>query len=481
MGGGGAMSSPPSAAASAHGLKSAAAAAMSAKTADLIHSAKKEIRSELSLGGWSRRGYWKPDRPELPPTLDNMERIHCRDVTAAQFHERYEVPARPVVIDGFLDDMDARRWTAQGLHERFCDMKFKCGEDDDGYPERVRLKYFMEYCATEATTDDSPLYIFDSRFADSKYAVKDSRGRTLFSDYRVPCAPEPPHRPPPPRASALSSGPCARSSYFSDDLFKLVGEKRRPPYRWFMIGPPRSGTGIHTDPLGTSAWNMLAEGHKRWVIFPPGAPRHLVKPDEYKGVDREAITWFQEVLPRLLREQPALAATRLDFIQRPGETVFVPGHWWHVVTNLDTTVAVTQNFASPANFAVVWKETIASRPRMAARWLCKLAEHPTRYRAEVAHALQVLAALPGSAALWGTAGQAAAAVEGRVPEQQTLRRFLVSARHRRKRERKEKKRRKREKRKAKREAERRKRQRTSEAGGAAAGGGGSSSSSSSSS
>jgi histone arginine demethylase JMJD6 len=217
----------------------------------------------------------------------------------------------------------------------------------------LRLKTYRKYVQTlEGAADDAPLGIYDSQFAlDERSAI--------LQEYSVP-------------------------SYFNSDLFELLPKEDRPPSQWILMGPARSGTGLHVDPLGTHAWVTLMEGCKRWVLFPPGVDRESIGMQEPQ---LSSVKWFQDCYPSAVEQYPDC----VEVLQRQGEMVYVPAGWPHVVLNLDQSVALTHNYASEyPSTQRLWKAVVEEEPDLAPRFLTALQEH----RAELAREILALSTEP---------------------------------------------------------------------------------------
>ncbi|PWA69426.1 transferase, transferring glycosyl group [Artemisia annua] len=246
----------------------------------------------------------------------NVERK--TDISVQDFVEQYD-GQKPVLVSGLADTWLARKtWTPEQLLVKYGSTPFKISQKS---AKKLSMKFEDYVSYMQEQHDEDPLYIFDDKFGDV--------APDLLKDYSVP-------------------------HLFPDDYFDVLDSDQRPPFRWLIIGPERSGASWHVDPALTSAWNTLLCGRKRWALYPPGrVPLGVTVHvnDEDGDVDIEtpsSLQWWLDYYPLLADEDKPIECTQL-----PGETIYVPTGWWHCVLNLETTIAVTQNYVNSKNFEYV--------------------------------------------------------------------------------------------------------------------------------
>uniref|UniRef100_A0A7C9ARL2 JmjC domain-containing protein n=1 Tax=Opuntia streptacantha TaxID=393608 RepID=A0A7C9ARL2_OPUST len=251
-------------------------------------------------------------------SVDNGNIEKKSNLSLEEFHNKYD-GKKPVLLTGLTDSWPARNtWTLDQLLLKYGDTPFKISQRSS-HKIRMKFKDYVSYMKLQH--DEDPLYIFDPKFGE---AAPD-----LLKDYDVP-------------------------HLFREDLFDVLDDDSRPAFRWLIIGPERSGASWHVDPALTSAWNTLLCGRKRWALYPPGkvplgVTVHVDDEDGDVDIDTpSSLQWWLEFYPLLPDEDKPI-----ECIQLPGETIFVPSGWWHCVLNLETTIAVTQNFVNHTNFEFV--------------------------------------------------------------------------------------------------------------------------------
>ncbi|XP_050231074.1 lysine-specific demethylase JMJ21 isoform X2 [Mercurialis annua] len=241
-----------------------------------------------------------------------------KGLSLEDFSNQYD-GKKPVMLAEIADDWPARTtWTVEQLSMKYGDTDFKISQRSS---RKVSMKFKDYVSYMNSQHDEDPLYIFDDKFAEA--------APSLLKDYSVPCL-------------------------FQEDYFEVLDKEKRPPFRWLIIGPERSGASWHVDPALTSAWNTLLCGRKRWALYPPGkvpigVTVHVNEEDGDVNIDTpSSLQWWLDFYPLLADEDKPIMCTQL-----PGETIFVPSGWWHCVLNLETTIAVTQNFVNSKNFQYV--------------------------------------------------------------------------------------------------------------------------------
>ncbi|KGN59249.1 F-box protein At5g06550 [Cucumis sativus] len=242
-----------------------------------------------------------------PEWLERDNIIRRKRISVEEFVLNFEEPNKPVLLEGCLDNWVARKkWNRDYLIQLCDDVRFSVG------PVDMKLEEFFLY--SDQAREERPLYLFDPKFAD--------KVPRLGSEYDVP-------------------------EYFREDLFGVLGMER-PDYRWIIIGPSGSGSSFHIDPNSTSAWNAVIQGSKKWVLFPPD----VVPPGVHPSPDGaevacpvSIIEWFMNfyAATKTWEKKP------IECICKAGEVIFVPNGWWHLVINLEESIAITQNYVSRRN------------------------------------------------------------------------------------------------------------------------------------
>ena len=212
----------------------------------------------------------------------------------------------PALVEGGGLHWRAASWSLDHLVSVLAGEPVICGLTTGGDEVWVPFADFADYAQTQR--HDGPLYVFNDEWGGAAEA--------LLADYVPP--------------------------EWAGNLRAHTPAHPRPPYRWLLVGPRRSGSTVHVDPLGTSAWNAVVSGEKLWTLWEPSdaTARSLRRATEGAWSDIPTV-YFGRLLEAI---QAGACPQPRVLVQRPGDILLVPAGWLHGALNVTTAIAVTENF-----------------------------------------------------------------------------------------------------------------------------------------
>ncbi|KAL8593411.1 hypothetical protein ACOMHN_060294 [Nucella lapillus] len=228
----------------------------------------------------------------------------------------------PFVVEGILEQWPSKQWTVDSLAQALGNRPFRCRltphdrekrtgpvwEAEGEYVE-CHLHHFSAWSRGEAA-QDNPLAPFSLRhysgYIDYKYMCD------VFADH--------PHM-------------------LKEVQWSTLGLKEKDGKdSTVWIGSQGASTPCHYDTYG---FNLVAQiqGRKRWVLFPPDQSCHLY-PTRVPYEESSVFSQLELTCPDLHHFPSFKKATPMVITLEEGQVLYLPRHWWHYVTCMDTAISI---------------------------------------------------------------------------------------------------------------------------------------------
>ncbi|KAL6785224.1 hypothetical protein ACKKBG_A02960 [Auxenochlorella protothecoides x Auxenochlorella symbiontica] len=289
----------------------------------------------------------EPAAPVATPVVD------ARELTYEGFVNDYMAVGEPVIVRGLTDDWAAvREWvTPEGLpdldflvrkfgHSRIC--VSDCSQASEYGAQPAEIMSLAEYVSWWRRPDrEGVLYLKDWHFAAEHPEYQAYTCPPIFMDdwlnewhdvlrHGQPACNGDGSSPAPPAAS--------RSSLVTSD------------YRFVYLGPEGSSTPLHHDVLMSHSWSVNIAGVKHWTLVPPSHTEHMYRPGT-KQLARTLHGPSGEGWPGLAQARQAAR----EFIQQPGDAIFVPSGWHHEVLNASPALSINHNWINEHAMPHLWR------------------------------------------------------------------------------------------------------------------------------
>lgn len=216
---------------------------------------------------------------------------------------------KPVKIRGLTEFWPAKhKWNAAFFRERYGELIVPVRKYQAAAYEKIHMKLatYLDYWnrRENLAPEEDRLYLADWEI---------SRQKTpLTEDFSTP-------------------------NYFDQDLLNTLPKELKFGRTWIFIGHPEVSTPLHQDTFSTSAWLAMMQGSKVIRLVPP----------QYGDAFNEKSSLFEESTLKRLFEQNIPV---FEVIIEAGDTLYIPGKWFHEVRNRDNNIMLTQNFLDKWNF-----------------------------------------------------------------------------------------------------------------------------------